>query len=197
VLKGEVWRLLRRARHRPATRDQPMGFCFFNNVAVGITTRSTSTGWAPLASSTSTCTTATQRGHPRLRPARAHGLHLPARPLPVLGEEPKGLNMVNVGLPAGATGEQLRAAVQEYWMPALDAFAPQLVYISAGFDAHRDDDMAGMRWVESDYAWVTRELVAVANRHCNGRVVSMLEGGYHLHALARSVAAHVRELVSA
>jgi acetoin utilization deacetylase AcuC-like enzyme len=116
---------------------------------------------------------------------------------PFQGEEPRGLNMVNVGLPAGAGGEQLRAAVQEYWMPALDAFRPQLIYISAGFDAHQADDMAGMRWVESDYAWVTRELVKAANRHCDGRVVSMLEGGYHLHALARSVASHVRELVSA
>ena len=93
--------------------------------------------------------------------------------------------------------EQLRAAVQEYWMPALDAFGPQLVYVSAGFDAHRADDMAGMRWVEEDYAWVTAEVVKVAHRHCRGRVISLLEGGYHLHALSRSVAAHVRELISA
>jgi acetoin utilization deacetylase AcuC-like enzyme len=82
-------------------------------------------------------------------------------------------------------------------MPALDAFRPQLLYISAGFDAHQADDMAGMRWVEKDYAWVTHELVRVAHRHCQGRVISLLEGGYHLHALSRSVAAHVRELVGA
>jgi acetoin utilization deacetylase AcuC-like enzyme len=82
-------------------------------------------------------------------------------------------------------------------MPALDAFQPQLLYISAGFDAHRADDMANMRWVEDDYAWVTHELVQVAHRHCQGRVVSLLEGGYNLPALARSVAAHVRELISA
>lgn len=181
-----------------ATRDAPMGFCFFNNVAVGIRHALDVHGLERVA----LIDIDVHHGNgsedilasdPRVLMASTfqRGLY------PFLGDEPKGLNMVNVGLPAGAGGEQLRAAVQEYWMPALDAFCPQLVYISAGFDAHQADDMAGMRWVESDYAWVTRELVAVANRHCNGRVVSMLEGGYHLHALARSVAAHVRELVSA
>ena len=181
-----------------ATRDAPMGFCFFNNVAVGIRHALDVHGLERVA----LIDIDVHHGNgsedilasdPRVLMASTfqRGLY------PFQGEEPKGLNMVNVGLPAGATGEQLRAAVQEYWMPALDAFAPQLLYISAGFDAHQADDMAGMRWIESDYAWVTAELVKVANRHCNGRVVSMLEGGYHLHALARSVAAHVRELISA
>jgi len=181
-----------------ATRDAPMGFCFFNNVAVGIRHALDVHGLERVA----LIDIDVHHGNgsedilasdPRVLMASTfqRGLY------PFQGEEPKGLNMVNVGLPAGAGGEQLRAAVQEYWMPALDAFHPQLIYISAGFDAHQADDMAGMRWVESDYAWVTRELVKVANRHCDGRVVSMLEGGYHLHALARSVAAHVRELVSA
>jgi acetoin utilization deacetylase AcuC-like enzyme len=105
--------------------------------------------------------------------------------------------MVNVGLPQGARGDQLKAAVQEYWLPALEAFRPQLLYISAGFDAHRLDDMAGLGFVEDDYAWVTGQLVDVAHRHCDGRVVSLLEGGYNLGALSRSVAAHLRELIAA
>ncbi len=116
---------------------------------------------------------------------------------PHLGEVPRGLNMVNVGLAAGSRGDALRAAVQDYWMPALEAFRPQALYISAGFDAHRADDMAGLAFVEDDYAWVTTQLVDVARRHCGGRIVSLLEGGYNLPALARSVAAHVRELVAA
>jgi acetoin utilization deacetylase AcuC-like enzyme len=200
VLRGEVrsaFCAVRPPGHH-ATRDAPMGFCFFNNVAVGIRHALAVHGLERVA----LIDIDVHHGNgsedilasdPRVLMASTfqRGLY------PFQGEEPKGLNMVNVGLPAGAGGEQLRSAVQEHWMPALDAFRPQLVYISAGFDAHQADDMAGMRWVESDYAWVTRELVAVANRHCDGRVVSMLEGGYHLHALARSVAAHVRELVSA
>jgi len=104
--------------------------------------------------------------------------------------------MVNVGLDAGSDGRQLRAAVEQYWLPALDAFRPQLLYISAGFDAHRADEMANLRWVESDYAWVTEQMVQVAARHCGGRIISVLEGGYDLQALSRSVAAHVRELIA-
>jgi acetoin utilization deacetylase AcuC-like enzyme len=79
-------------------------------------------------------------------------------------------------------------------MPALERFRPQLVFISAGFDAHRADGMAGLRFVESDYRWITHELVALAERHCNGRIVSCLEGGYDPFHLARSAAEHVREL---
>ncbi len=200
VLKGEVrsaFCAVRPPGHH-ATRDAPMGFCFFNNVAVGIRHALDFHGLERVA----LIDIDVHHGNgsedilaadPRVLMASTfqRGLY------PFQGDEPKGLNMVNVGLPAGATGDNLRAAVQEYWMPALDAFCPQLIYISAGFDAHQADDMAGMRWVESDYAWVTREIVQAAHRHCQGRVVSLLEGGYHLHALSRSVAAHIRELVSA
>jgi acetoin utilization deacetylase AcuC-like enzyme len=82
-------------------------------------------------------------------------------------------------------------------LPALEEFAPQLIYISAGFDAHREDDMGNLGLVEADYAWVTHQLVNVANRHCQGRIISALEGGYALSALARSVAAHVKVLIGA
>ena len=116
---------------------------------------------------------------------------------PFSGEDAQGPNMANVGLARGATGEALRAAVAGTWLPRLEAFRPQLIYISAGFDAHRADDMGGLAWVEEDYGWVTRELVAVAERHCAGRVVSCLEGGYDLEGLPKSVAAHVRRLMGA
>jgi acetoin utilization deacetylase AcuC-like enzyme len=97
-------------------------------------------------------------------------------------------------LPAYSGGEQFRDAVENEWMPALHGFAPQMIFISAGFDAHRDDDMASLGLVESDYAWVTRQIVEVADRYAGGRIVSTLEGGYNLDALARSVSAHVRAL---
>jgi acetoin utilization deacetylase AcuC-like enzyme len=98
-------------------------------------------------------------------------------------------------LRAGSDGQALRAAVEKHWLPALEQFKPEMIFISAGFDAHRDDDMAGLNFVESDYAYVTRALRDVADRHAKGRLVSALEGGYNLNALAKSAAAHVRELL--
>jgi acetoin utilization deacetylase AcuC-like enzyme len=80
------------------------------------------------------------------------------------------------------------------WLPRLEAFRPQMIFVSAGFDAHREDDLGQLGLIEDDYAWITRQLVAVAERHAGGRIVSCLEGGYHLGALARSVAAHLRVL---
>jgi acetoin utilization deacetylase AcuC-like enzyme len=105
--------------------------------------------------------------------------------------------MVNVPLAEGSGSEEFRAAVTERWIPALDAHRPQLLFISAGFDAHREDPLAGLRLTEADYAWVTRELMGVARRHCGGRIVSALEGGYALSALGRSAAEHVREFLGA
>jgi len=102
--------------------------------------------------------------------------------------------MVNIPLPAYTGGERFRNAVSEYWVPAIDAFRPELLLISAGFDAHRDDDMASMSLVESDYAWVTQTLLDLATKHCDGRIVSVLEGGYELHALGRSVMTHLKVL---
>jgi acetoin utilization deacetylase AcuC-like enzyme len=105
--------------------------------------------------------------------------------------------MVNVGLPSRSGSDAFREAVTQHWIPALDAFAPELIYISAGFDAHREDDMGNLGLVEADYAWVTQELMKMAQKHGKGRVISCLEGGYVLSPLARSVAAHVRVLIGA
>ncbi|MEQ1776799.1 MAG: histone deacetylase family protein, partial [Burkholderiales bacterium] len=91
-------------------------------------------------------------------------------------------------------GKEFRAAVEAHWLPALEAFKPQMLFISAGFDAHREDDLAMLQFVEADYAWITEKLKAVADKHANGRIVSMLEGGYSLSALGRSAAVHVKGL---
>ena len=102
--------------------------------------------------------------------------------------------MVNVPVPAGTRGDVVRELVKEQWLPRLEAFAPEMIFVSAGFDAHREDDLGQMGLVEADYAWITQQLMAVADRSSEGRIVSSLEGGYNLSSLARSVAAHVRAL---
>jgi len=107
---------------------------------------------------------------------------------------PKGTNMVNVPIPPYARGPEVREAIEAMWLPRLEEFKPQMIFISAGFDAHREDDLGQLGLVEADYAWITRRMVEVAARHAQGRIVSCLEGGYNLSALARSVAAHLRVL---
>jgi acetoin utilization deacetylase AcuC-like enzyme len=104
-------------------------------------------------------------------------------------------NIVNVPLEPGADGEAFRAAMGDTVLPALRRFAPDIVFISAGFDAHARDPLANLNLVEDDFAWATCELMAVAEDHAQGRVVSCLEGGYDLQALASSAAAHVAALM--
>jgi len=104
-------------------------------------------------------------------------------------------NVVNVPLPAGTDGKVFRDAVTEHWLPRVEAFAPQLVMVSAGFDAHREDELAQLRLVEDDYAWVTTEIKRLADTHASGRIVSSLEGGYALGALGRSVVAHLNAML--
>jgi acetoin utilization deacetylase AcuC-like enzyme len=106
-------------------------------------------------------------------------------------------NIVNAPLPPGAGGEAFRAVFSKLVLPALDSFGPEFVFISAGFDAHRDDPLAELRLTEADFAWATGEICALAAKHCGSRVVSALEGGYDLDALARSAGAHVRALMEA
>lgn len=106
-------------------------------------------------------------------------------------------NVVNVPLPPMSGSVQFRQGMERIMLPALDAFAPEMVLISAGFDAHRNDPLAQLMLEEADYAWATEQLLAIARRHAGGRVVSTLEGGYDLTALGASAAAHVRALMSA
>lgn len=102
---------------------------------------------------------------------------------------------VNTPLDAGADGDAFRAAVRSQWLPVLQVQKPQLIIVSAGFDAHRADPLASLNLVEDDFAWITRELLKLADNHAEGRVVSMLEGGYNLGALGASASAHVKALL--
>ena len=104
-------------------------------------------------------------------------------------------HLINSPLKPGSAGPEFRIAVQNEWLPELDAFKPQFVFISAGFDAHWQDDMASLQFNESDYAWVTQQIVKVAQKHAHNRIVSMLEGGYTLDALGRSTEQHIRVLM--
>lgn len=113
---------------------------------------------------------------------------------PFCGADSSSEHIINVPLAARSTGADFRAAVTEHWLPALERFQPQLILISAGFDAHWEDDMGGLALRENDYFWVTETLKEVAKRHAYGRIVSVLEGGYALHALGRSVMNHIKSL---
>jgi acetoin utilization deacetylase AcuC-like enzyme len=181
-----------------AMRDRAMGFCFFNNACVGVRHALDVLGLERVALVDFDVHHGNGSEDILANDDRVLMVSTFQRGLyPFLGDEPLGTNMVNVGLPRGADGQALREAVEGSWIPALDRFRPQLVFVSAGFDGHRADDMGELRFVESDYAWVTRQVLQVADRHAEGRVVSCLEGGYHLFALARSVAEHVKELAGA
>jgi acetoin utilization deacetylase AcuC-like enzyme len=178
-----------------ATRDETMGFCFFNNVAVAARHALDVHGLQRVAiidfdvhhgNGTEDIIAGDQRV--LMCSFFQHPLY------PYSGAVPKGTNMVNVPIAPYTRGGEVRETIESHWIPALDAFAPQMIFISAGFDAHREDDLGQLGLVEADYEWITRRLLAVADRHAGGRVVSCLEGGYNLSALARSVAAHLRVL---
>jgi acetoin utilization deacetylase AcuC-like enzyme len=178
-----------------ATREQAMGFCFFNNVVVAARHARDVQGQARGAVVDfdvhhGNGTEDIVAGDERIFMASffQHPLY------PYSGTEPLGSNMVNVPLRPYTRGPAMREAVQSQWLPALEAFRPQMLFVSAGFDAHREDDLGQMGLVEADYAWITQRLMDVADRHAGGRIVSTLEGGYNLSALGRSVAAHVRTL---
>jgi acetoin utilization deacetylase AcuC-like enzyme len=113
---------------------------------------------------------------------------------PYSGTEDPAPNMANVPLPAGSDGRALRTAVEKIWLPALDELEPQMIFVSAGFDAHVEDDMAMLRFTEADYAWVTQRIKEVADKYAGGKIVSVLEGGYALSALGRSVVTHLKVL---
>jgi acetoin utilization deacetylase AcuC-like enzyme len=114
-----------------------------------------------------------------------------------LNETGAAHNVVNRPLPPGASGTEFRNAFETGILPALSAFRPDLLIISAGFDAHKADPLAQLRLEEEDFAWATGQICAIAAKTCSGRVVSALEGGYDLEATARSARAHVRALMAA
>jgi acetoin utilization deacetylase AcuC-like enzyme len=183
-----------------AEPDQAMGFCLFNNVAIGARHALDVCGARRVAIVDfdvhhGNGSQSVAMGEPRLFFASSHQSPL----YPGTGhahETGAQGNVLNVPLRSGAGSTEFRAAYAQDILPALERFAPDLLLISAGFDAHADDPLAGLNLHEDDYAWVTGELVALAERHCGGRVVSTLEGGYNLAALGRSAAAHVAALMT-
>ena len=200
VLSGEVptaFCCVRPPGHH-AERSAAMGFCFFNNVAVGIRHAMIEHGLERVALIDfdvhhGNGSEDIFRGDERVLMCSIfeQGIY------PFSGDDASSPNMVNVGLPSRSGSDRFREAVTSQWLPALEAFKPQLIYISAGFDGHREDDMGNLGLVEADYEWVTQQLMAAARRHCQGRVISCLEGGYVLSPLARSVTAHVKVLIGA
>jgi acetoin utilization deacetylase AcuC-like enzyme len=178
-----------------ATRDQSMGFCLFNNVAVGVAHALAVHGLERVAIADfdvhhGNGTEDIFADDPRVMLCSTfqHPFY------PHSGVGSGNDHIINVPLPAGTNGVGFRAAVWEHWLPALESFQPQMLFISAGFDAHVDDEMSGLALVEADYAWVTHKLKAVADKWGAGRIVSVLEGGYELGALGRSVVAHIKVL---
>jgi len=181
-----------------AESGRAMGFCVFNNVAVGAAHAMNAHGLSRVAIVDfdvhhGNGTEEMFSDDPRVLMVSTFQYPL----YPYSGVNDPAPNMVNIPLAAGSGSAEFRDAVVTHWLPALERHAPELILISAGFDAHREDPLAGLELTEGDYAWVTRELVAVADRHASGRIVSSLEGGYALSALGRSAAAHVRELMTA
>jgi acetoin utilization deacetylase AcuC-like enzyme len=199
VMQGAVERAFCNVRPpgHHAERDRAMGFCFFNNVAVGAAHALEAHGLRRVAildfdvhlgngtedifrrdDRVLICSSFQYPLYPDLNPGSVPG------------------RIVNCALPPGSGSEEFRAAVTTHWLPAMEAFAPELIFISAGFDAHAADDLAELRLVAADYAWVTEAACAAASRHARGRIVSTLEGGYDLAALATSAAAHIDRLMT-
>jgi acetoin utilization deacetylase AcuC-like enzyme len=178
-----------------AERARAMGFCIFNNVAVGAAHALAQHGLQRVAIADfdvhhGNGTENIFHDDPRVMLCSTfqHPFY------PYAGADSGNDHIINVPLHAGAGGEEFRAAVTQHWLPALERFQPEFLLISAGFDAHRDDDMAMLRLTEADYQWVTVELKRIAAKYAQGRIVSALEGGYELHALGRSALAHIKVL---
>ncbi|RCS59893.1 histone deacetylase family protein [Parvibium lacunae] len=197
VLSGTVQRAFCAVRPpgHHAERSATMGFCFFNNAAVGIRHALDVHGLERVLLVDFDVHHGNGSEDILANDERVLMVSTFQTQLyPFSGENPLGKNMLNVPLPPRTGGDLLRQAVLNDWWPAVNAFKPQLIYVSAGFDAHLEDDMGNLGWRDADYAWLSHELVNMANTHCAGRLISTLEGGYAIAALARCVNQHVRIL---
>lgn len=179
-----------------AESQRPMGFCLYNNIAVGAAHALEEHGLTKVA----ILDFDVHHGNGTEdifkddnRVLFCSTFQHPFYPFTALLEPAD--NRVNVPLDASAASDEFRAAVTDHWLPALDKFAPEMVFVSAGFDAHRDDDMSQVNLTDADFTWVTEQIVEVAAKSASGRVVSALEGGYELRSLARCVESHIRVLI--
>jgi acetoin utilization deacetylase AcuC-like enzyme len=178
-----------------ATRQQAMGFCFFNNVAIAAKHALDRHGLKRVAVVDFDVHHGNGTEDILAGDDRALMVSFFQHPFyPYNGAENPAPNMVNVPVPAYTRGMEIRELVETFWIPRLEAHRPELIFISAGFDAHREDDMGQLGLTEADYSWITWRIREVAKKHSGGRIVSCLEGGYNLSALARSVEAHLRAL---
>jgi acetoin utilization deacetylase AcuC-like enzyme len=178
-----------------ACRDHAMGFCFFNNVAIAAlhaldVHHLKRVAIVDFDVHHGNGTEDILKGDDRVLMVSfyQHPFY------PYRDTQPAASNMLNVPVPAYTRGQAVRDLIEDQWLPRLNAFKPELILISAGFDAHREDDMGQMGLTEQDYIWITQKIKEVADAHAQGRIVSALEGGYNLDAMSRSVAAHIKVL---
>jgi acetoin utilization deacetylase AcuC-like enzyme len=199
VMRGEVGNAVVACRPpgHHATRNQAMGFCFFNNVDVAVAHALEAHGLERVAIVDfdvhhGNGTEDIFKDDPRVMLCSTfqHPYY------PFCGADTASEHIVNVPLPAGTTGDAYREAFSAQIMPRLETHRPQMLFFSAGFDGHREDEMAQFGLVEADYVWITEQVMNVAARHAEGRIVSVLEGGYDLSALGRSAAAHIKTLAA-
>lgn len=200
VIKGEIdnaFCAIRPPGHH-ARPTEAMGFCLFNNVAIAARHALDVHGMERVAIVDfdvhhGNGTEETFANEPRV--LMVSFFQHPFYPYSGVGRDgEQHPNMINVPVPAYSKGDTVRQIVTEKWLPALHMHKPQMIFISAGFDAHREDDMAQLGLVEADYAWITQQIMGIAKQYAGGRIISCLEGGYNLSALARSVVAHVKVL---
>ena len=175
-----------------------MGFCLFNNIAVGVAHALAKHGLRRAA--VIDFDVHHGNGTEDIFAGNADVIMVGTFQYPLYpysGVEPLGANMHNVPLSPGSGSGAFRAAITERCLPALEAHRPEILFVSAGFDAHREDPLANLKLADEDFAWVTSQITAVAARYAQGRIVSSLEGGYALPALGRSAIAHLRGLAEA
>ncbi len=181
-----------------ARPSEPMGFCMFNNVAIAARHALEVHGLQRVAIVDFDVHHGNGTEEAFIDEPRVLMVSFFQHPFyPYTGTQPLSRvapNSVNVPVPAHSRGDVVRELILARWLPALEKHRPEMIFISAGFDAHREDDLGQMGLVEADYAWITRQVMDVADKFSQGRIVSCLEGGYNLSALGRSVVAHVRTL---